>query len=587
MTDLSQLAQSGSLKFQDALLEMNLLTPQQVELLRVESINSGRSIAEIARDMGLLTDEDVTKIEGRVMNLPYVDLRASHIEKEVLGKLPEQMAKNYQLAPFEQVNENRYKVAVVDPKNIQALEALEFLSKKSGFRVDLYITSKDSMKSATDQYGNLTSEVGRVLTDATEELGGEKIEDQVETAGQLEKIVSEAPIAKAVSAILKYAVKNNVSDIHLEPTETELRVRYRVDGVLINSLNLPRRAINALISRVKILSNLKIDESRVPQDGRIKGTIDGKEIDFRVSTFPTVNGEKVVMRILDATAGIKTLEDIGITGRGFDKLVEGLAKPYGLTVVTGPTGSGKSTTLYASMSRLNQIGVNIVTLEDPVEYHMEGVNQSQINPKIGYTFAAGLRSILRQDPDIVMVGEIRDEETAEMAVHASLTGHIVLSTLHTNDAAGALPRLVDMGIEPFLMVSAVNTIVAQRLVRRICSACKAPTTLTPPELKAAQDIIDDMPDQVKHELKPLKDYTFMKGAGCDICNKTGYKGRQGIFEVLPLSEAVADVLLKRGSGTQIKEQAVKEGMVTMQQDGVLKVLNGITTFSEVVVRTKE
>ncbi len=584
--NLTQFSTATPTKFQDALLKLDLLTPQQVELLRVESINSGRPIEQIGRDMGLLDPEDIVRTWGEVLGLPYVDLREMTIHKEILNVLPEQTAKNYHLAPFDLIGDHRYKIAIANPKNVQALEALEFLSKKNGFQVDLHLASENSVTFALNQYGNLSTEVSQVLED-TADLDIEEVEEKVDTANQLERIVAEAPIAKAVSAILKYAVKNSASDIHIEPTEKQIKVRYRLDGVLVNTLNLPHKAQQALVSRIKIMSNLKIDETRVPQDGRFGGSFDGKAIDFRVSTFPTVSGEKVVMRLLDKESGIKSLEEIGITGRGFDKLVEGLSKPYGLTIVTGPTGSGKSTTLYASLVRLNKEGVNIVTLEDPVEYHMEGVNQSQINTQIGYTFASGLRSILRQDPDIVMVGEIRDEETAQMAVHASLTGHIVLSTLHTNDAAGALPRLTDMGVEPFLIASSVNTIVAQRLVRRICGRCKTEAALNAEELKGIQTIIDEMPKQVKDQLRPLKEYQFLKGAGCGVCNQTGYKGRQGIFEVLPLSDPVANALMKHASGTEIKDIAIEEGMVTMQQDGVLKVLAGITTFAEVVVHTKE
>lgn len=568
-------------------MALELLTPQQVELLRVESINSGRSIEEIGRDMGLLGEEDIVKVWSQVMSLPYIDLRDTAIKRDVLNKIPESVAKNYRMVAFDASTQNRVKVAVVDPRNIQALEALEFVAKKGGFRTDLHIASGESLKAAVAQYGNLSSEVSEVLKDATKEFEVTDVDEDVDTAKDLEKLVAEAPIAKAVSAILKYAVKNKASDIHIEPSEEEIRIRYRMDGVLVNTLNLPRNAHAALVSRIKILSNLKIDENRMPQDGRFNGMFDGKEIDFRVSTFPTVAGEKVVMRLLDKSGGIKTLEEIGVTGRGFEKLVEGLSKSYGMTVVTGPTGAGKSTTLYASLARVNDVGVNIVTLEDPVEYHMDGINQSQINPQIGYTFGSGLRSILRQDPDIVMVGEIRDQETAEMAVHAALTGHIVLSTLHTNDAAGALPRLVDMGVEEFLIASSVNTIVAQRLVRRICPNCPQTYTLTASEEEGMQKVIDAMPEGVRNELKALKEYSFLKGAGCDLCNGTGYKGRQGIFEILPMSDVIKDLLLDKKSGSEIKEQAIKEGMVTMQQDGILKVLAGVTTFEEVIMRTKE
>ena len=574
-------------KFQEALLNLSLVTQQQMEMLRIESINSGRPLDEIARDMGLLGPEDIVQAWGQVMNLPYIDLRETIIKRETLSKIPEQVAKNYRVVAFEPSGTNRLKVAISDPRNIQALEALEFVSKKGGYHVDLHIASDESIAHGIEQFGNLSSEVTKVIKDATKEFEVNDVKEDIESADALSKLVSEAPIAKAVAAILKYGVTNKASDIHIEPTESDIRIRYRLDGVLVNTLNLPHNAHAALVSRIKILSNLKIDEARVPQDGRFNAKFDDNEIDFRVSTFPTVSGEKVVMRLLDKTGGIKSLEEIGVTGRGFDKLVEGLAKPYGMTVVTGPTGSGKSTTLYASLSRLNDVGVNIVTLEDPVEYHIDGINQSQINPTIGYTFGSGLRSILRQDPDIVMVGEIRDKETAEMAVHASLTGHIVLSTLHTNDAAGALPRLIDMGIEPFLISSSVNTIVAQRLVRRICHACSQQTTLPKDELDAMAAIIAEMPKPVKAQLRPLKEYVFMKGAGCEICRSSGFQGRQGIFEVLPLTEPIEELLLHGASGSAIKDKAITEGMVTMQQDGILKVLAGITTFAEVLLRTKE
>lgn len=574
-------------KFQDALLELELLTPQQIEMLKVESINSGRPLEQIARDMGLLDTEEVVRAWGHVVRLPYIDLRDAAIKREVLNIIPDQVAKHYRVVAFAPAGEHRYKVAIADPKDIQALEALEFVSKKAGWGIDLHIASSDSLDASLRQYGNLSSEVTTVLKEASAAVADEDVKENVDNADQLEKIVSDAPIAKAVGAILKYAVKNSASDVHIEPTETDIKVRYRMDGVLVNTLNLPIKAHQALVSRIKIMSNLKIDENRIPQDGRFNGNFDGKEIDFRVSTFPTVGGEKVVMRLLDKSGGIKSLEEIGVTGRGFERLVDGLAKPFGLTIVTGPTGAGKSTTLYASLARLNDVGVNIVTLEDPVEYHMDGINQSQINTQIGYTFGSGLRSILRQDPDIVLVGEIRDTETAEMAVHASLTGHIVLSSLHTNDAAGALPRLADMGVEPFLIASSVNTIVAQRLVRRICHNCKQTYTLNESEVKSMSEIVDAMPKEVKALIKPLKEYSFLKGAGCDICNRTGYKGRQGIFEILPMTEAVKELLLKSAAGSQIKDKAVEEGMVTMQQDGILKVLAGITTLEEVILRTRE
>lgn len=574
-------------KLQDALVELKLLTPEQAELLRGQSINTGRPIEEIGRDRGLLTDEDIARATGQVMGLPYVDLRQMEIDRRILFQIPEQVANQYRVVAFGQSSPGRYKIALADPRNVQALQAVEFVTKQGALQADLYIASAESIRAAIQRYGSLTGEVSEVLNADQGDTKVEDVEEELRDAQQLERVVSDAPMAKAVAAILKYAANTGVSDIHIEPEEQEIRVRYRIDGVLVNTINLPRKVHAALISRIKVLSNMKIDESRVPQDGRFNSTFDNKEIDFRVSTFPTMHGEKVVLRLLDKSSGIKTLEEIGVTGRGFDKLVEGVNRPYGMTLVTGPTGSGKSTTLYAALQRLNDVAVNIVTLEDPVEYDMAGINQSQINPDIGYDFANGLRSILRQDPDIVMVGEIRDRETAEMAVQAALTGHLVFSTLHTNDAAGALPRLVDMGVEPFLIASSINTILAQRLVRKICEHCKGPAKISDSERASVEQIVKAMPKPTRDQLKPLKDYTFMKGAGCDVCGKTGYKGRTGIFEVLPMTETVKDLLLKRASGSAIAREAIAEGMVTMQQDGVLKVLDGITTIEEVLMRTKE
>ncbi len=579
--------QSSATKFQDALVELKLLTPEQAKNLRLQSINSGTPLEQLARDMGLVDDEGIAKAKGLMLGLPYVDLRNESVSREVLQAVPQQVAKNYAVVAFAKRG-SRYQIALQNPKNVQALEALEFVTKRSKLAVDLHIASRASVEQLVSQYGSLSGEVTEVLKETgPDDLAIEDVEEDLGSARMLEKVVSEAPIAKAIGAILKYAVKTNASDVHIEPTESDIKVRYRHDGVLENTLNLPRKTLPALVSRIKILSNLKIDESRIPQDGRFNSKFEGREIDFRVSTFPTVHGEKVVMRLLDKAQGLKTLEEIGVSGRGFDKMVEGLEEPYGMTLVTGPTGSGKSTTLYASLSRLNSVGVNIVTLEDPVEYSVDGVNQSQINPQIGYSFASGLRSILRQDPDIVMVGEIRDGETADMAVNASLTGHIVLSTLHTNDAAGALPRLVDMGVEPFLLASSINTLIAQRLVRKICDACTQTVEISAPERKTVEETVASMPKQIRDELKPLKDYKFQKGAGCDKCGKGGYRGRIGIFEVLPMSDGIKELLLGKASGTAIAKRAIEEGMVTMQMDGVLKVLAGITTIEEVMLRTKE
>ncbi len=429
----------------------------------------------------------------------------------------------------------------------------------------------------------MTAEVSNVLKDVNVDLNvDEAVDEDVENPKDLGKIIQEAPISKAVAVIIKYAVQSRASDIHIEPQENDVKIRYRIDGILQHTVSLPKSVHAAIISRIKILSNLKIDEQRIPQDGRFHTIVADKEIDFRVSTLPTANGEKVVMRLLDKSAGILTLEKLGLQGKGFDILSANIKKPHGMILVTGPTGSGKSTTLYAIIDKINDVGINIVTLEDPIEYYIKGVNQSQIRPDIGFTFANGLRSIVRQDPDVIMVGEIRDLETAEMAVHAALTGHVVLSTLHTNDAVGAVPRLIDMGIEPFLIASSVNVVVAQRLVRKICEKCKESYPATSEMQKEFEEEIEKLPEQEKKNINLTNPLMLYRGKGCNECNNTGFKGRLGIFEVLPMEDEIEELTLKKVPASKIQEQAIKLGMITMKQDGIIKVLTGITTMEEVL-----
>jgi type IV pilus assembly protein PilB len=400
------------------------------------------------------------------------------------------------------------------------------------------------------------------------------------------QVIEEAPIIKIVEVILTNAIEGSASDIHIEPSEKDVRVRYRIDGILHTSLMLPRNVLAAIVTRIKILSNLKIDESRLPQDGRFHMEVGKKSVDFRVSILPLIYGEKVVMRILDKTGSVPTLDQLGIRGLALKWVQENIKKTHGIFLITGPTGSGKSTTLYAILSILNTPNVNIVTLEDPVEYFIEGVNQSQINPEIGLTFAAGLRSILRQDPNVVMVGEVRDKETAELAVHAALTGHLVFSTLHTNNSIGAMPRLIDMGIEPFLLSASINVVAAQRLVRKICQNCKMEIPMTPAVETELKKNLEGIPEDYLQGFNP-KELKQFKGKGCEKCGNTGYQGRFGIFEVLPATTEIQELVLAKASSHRLYEEAKKLGMITMKQDGVVKVLRGETTMDEIIRVTTE
>jgi type IV pilus assembly protein PilB len=575
-----------TLDFESFLVEKGFLTKDILSKVRAESATAHRNLFDYLLSERYLSEEQLTQARGLFFNLPYIDLRSRSVKKEVLEVAPKEAVSNYKFVPFE-IENSVLRVALTDPTNLSALEALEFLSQKKKYRVELYITSYSSFQSIFRKTGNMTTEVTAALK-AVEEEKEEKKKTRkiVEEESVEQKIVDEAPISKIVDVVIRHAIEGRASDIHIEPSEEDLRVRYRIDGILHSSLILPKAVHSAIVSRIKILSNLKIDEQRLPQDGRFHINLDGKPIDFRVSTFPTVVGEKVVLRILDKSTGAPTLEELGVDGRALKIMNESIKRPYGMFLMTGPTGSGKSTTLYAILSLLNKPGVNIVTLEDPVEYFIDGINQAQIKPEIGLTFASGLRSILRQDPNIIMVGEIRDKETAELAVNSALTGHLVFSTLHTNSAAGAVPRLIDMGVEPFLLTASVNLLAAQRLVRKICDKCKG-----------EQKVIDSVADLIRTELTgvpeeelngvDLKNPKLYIGRGCPVCGNTGFRGRIGIFEVLPITKQIQNLINERTLESKILDQAVKEGLIFMRQDGLLKALRGQTTIEEVIRATKE
>lgn len=546
-------------------------------------------LAEILVKEKILDDENVAKARAAFLNLPFVDLNTVEIPDAVLDIVPEESRLFYKMIPYA-LEKRDLKVAIADPSNIQALEALEFLGQKNNYVIRIYVAPQSVVEDFLK--GNHRN-IGSVVVEALKDI--EKKEKQ-DTQAQLEdkkglvtppaEKAEDAPIVKIVDVILSNAVDAKASDIHIEPSENDVRVRYRIDGILHTSLRLPKNVLPAIISRIKILSNLKIEETRLPQDGRFHIEFGRKSVDLRVSTLPLMYGEKVVMRILDKTTKVPTLEELGLRGQGLKWVNENIQKTHGIFLITGPTGSGKSTTLYSILTIRNTLDVNIVTLEDPVEYFIEGVNQSQIKPEIGLTFASGLRSILRQDPNIVMVGEIRDEETAELAVHAALTGHLVFSTLHTNNAVGAVPRLMNMGIEQFLLSASVNLIMAQRLIRKLCDDCKRETKINSVAQKEIEAVLATVPKDYLEGLDP-KILKMYEAVGCEKCGNVGYKGRMGIFEILPLVDELQELIFNKEPAHKIYEAAAKIGMITMKQDGIIKVLRGETTLEEIARVTTE
>jgi len=538
--------------------------------VNISSMNTGKSVTEILLDKHLVNEDDLLSARAQVYNLPYISLVGLGISPELLALIPESVARKYKLIPFELDKDSaKLKVAMTDPLD---LPLVEFLEQKSGKSIIPYLAKESEiMEKIEEEYSSgLTVEVSEALKE-TGEVAVKTID-----VTKIGEIIKEAPIAKIVSTILEYAVRSRASDIHIEAQESRVRVRYRIDGILHEKLALPRSVHDAVISRIKILSGMKIDERRIPQDGRFNFKLGNEEVDLRVSSLPTVHGEKIVMRLLKKTGGIPDLPELGLTGPALKNLETAVTRPHGIILVTGPTGSGKTTTLYSLLCRLNTAKVNIVTLEDPIEYEIAGLNQVQVNPQAGLTFASGLRSFLRQDPNIILVGEIRDQETVALAVQAALTGHLVFSTLHTNNASTAIPRLLDLGAEPFLIVSVLNAVQAQRICRKICTVCKEDYTPTPEVIADIKNVLGPL---IPPDLGEIKLY---RGRGCKDCSNTGFLGRIGIFEVIPVSFAISKLIMERATAETIEQQARKEGMITMKQDGYLKVLKGITTIEEIL-----
>lgn len=535
---------------------------------------------EIIKNTQTVIDEAKSKAE--MLGVSFIDLTGKEIAVDILREIPEEAAIFYQFVPIAR-EEGILIIGMVNPDDLRAREALRFITQRSELHPEIYAITKIDFQNVLKQYRTLRGEVKKALKELEKELELEKgLLKPSEKEELAQKIVTEAPITKIVAVILRHATEGEASDIHIEPIETKIKVRFRVDGVLYASIFLPKEVQLAVVSRIKILADLKIDETRIPQDGRFHATVAGKKIDFRVSTLPTVNGEKVVLRVLDPTIGLRKFTDMGLQGYNLATLQESIQKPFGMILLTGPTGSGKTTTLYSILNELNREDVNIVSLEDPVEYYIEGVNQSQTHPEIGYSFASGLRHILRQDPDIIMVGEIRDEETASLAIHAALTGHILLSTLHTNNAAGVIPRLADMGIKSFLLPPTLNLAIAQRLVRRLCDKCKKEMTAPLEVSNIIEKEISTLGSEDKKTIKLNKPFTIYRAQGCKFCNNKGTKGRIALYEMLVMTPELEEITNKGATELLIKKEAQRQGMVTMRQDGIIKVLQGIISFEEMI-----
>jgi len=554
----------------DILLSQNLITPQQYQDIKVKSASLAISDVSVIEDMNIVSEDKLTEAKALQLGIPYISLESTSFSPQALSYIPRAVVERFQLIPF--LFDDKAKTLSIAMANPVDLEAISFVQQKTGLTVKAFAASQtDVQRSIGQQYRQeIVGQVGEALKE-TEEFSKTRTID----SSKIAEIIKEAPIAKIVSTILEYAVTSRSSDVHIEPQEDRVRVRYRIDGILYDRLSLPKTVQEAVISRIKILSEMKIDEHRSPQDGRFNFKVEDKEVDLRISVLPTTFGEKIVMRLLRKSGGLPTLNELGLAGTSLKNLETAILRPHGIIIVCGPTGSGKTTTLYSVLSKLNTTRVNIMTLEDPVEYQIAGINQVQINPGVGLTFATGLRSFLRQDPNIILVGEIRDEETTDLAIQAALTGHLVFSTLHTSSAAGALPRLIDLGAETFLLASTMNAVLAQRIVRRICDSCKEAYTPLP-------QILDEIKSGLGLLYKEKEDVKLYKGKGCNECGNTGYTGRIGIYETLTISEKIAALVLQSADSGTIEKEAISEGMITMKQDGYLKALQGITTIEEVI-----
>jgi len=566
------------------MLDAGLITETQFDKVQIRAKKKRQKIEDILVIEGLISQEELIKLKAYILGIPFVNIEKDIIPPEILKIIPEPIARKHNIIAFRK-KENNLEVAMVDPED---LRTIEFIKKKANLKILTRLTTPAGIKNALQQYQKtLEAEFGDIIKKEVKGIKHIKEDKKIEEKEKLRKVAKELPIMRIVDTLMKHAVIQRASDIHIEPTEREVIVRYRIDGILHDAMILPKTVSSGIVARIKVLSNLKLDEHRLPQDGRFKIETEEYKFSIRVSVLPTFAGEKIVMRLLPETVEASSLEGLGLRGDALEKIQYSLKKPVGMILVTGPTGSGKTTTLYAMMGILSTPEVNISTVEDPVEYRMSRVNQTQVNPKIGLTFASGLRSLVRQDPDIIMVGEIRDSETANLAINAALTGHLVLSTLHTMNAPGAIPRLIDMKAEPFLISSTLNIILAQRLVRKLCSE-KEKYTLKEAELKNLANYCDlDRVLAILKEEKIVKPQATLKNIDFyrpkpSKESAEGYSGRLGIFEVLSITESIKELIVKRAITDQIQAQAQKEGMITMVEDGFIKAAQGLTSIEEVL-----
>ena len=566
------------------LLDAGLITKEQFEAAIIKAEKTKQKVGDVLVSEGLISEEELIKLKAYILGIPFVNLEKEAVQPEVLKIIPEPIASSHNIVAFRKKG-NDLEVAMLDPED---LRTIEFIKKTTPLRILPRLTNPDSIKNVLRQYQKtLEVEFGEIIKKEVVVIKPIKEEEIVEEKAELQKIAEELPVIRIVDTLLKHAILQRASDIHIEPLEKEVLVRYRIDGILREAMTLPKMISPGIVARVKVLSNLKLDEHRLPQDGRFKVETEEYKYSIRVSILPVFDGEKIVMRLLSETARAFTLEELGLRGEALEIVQDNLRKPVGMILVTGPTGCGKTTTLYSMMEILNIPGVNISTVEDPIEYRMPRINQTQVNPKIGLTFASGLRSLVRQDPDILMVGEIRDNETSSLAINAALTGHLVLSTLHTNSAAGTIPRLIDMKAEPFLISSTLNCVLAQRLVRKLCPE-KEKYTLKESELKNIAKYCDlDMILKILKEEKIIrprddfKDIEFYRPKPTKECPE-GYRGRIGIFEVLSITATIKELIVKQAASDQIRAQAQKEGMKLMVEDGFIKAGQGITSIEEVL-----
>lgn len=603
------------MRISDALVEKLLkhnskVTEEQLAGLREQEKTEKKPLQDLIIKSNLLSEKDLTKLYAEEADVPFIELNTKEIKRDVLRLVPERIARQYKAVLFGVEEDGSKLLAMEDPDDIQAIN---FLQKQLGTDLKVHLATSSNIQAALDQYrGNISSELTKVISPDDE------IDEEEEEISE-EDVAEDSPIAQTVNLIIEYGVTSGASDIHIEPRENYVLIRYRVDGILREANKLPKKVLGALVSRIKILSNLKIDEKRMPQDGRFKVQVSGQIYALRVSTLPIVDGEKVVMRILNESAKASTLEELGYWGVALGTINKAIVQPHGMILVTGPTGSGKSTSLFSVLSMLNKPMVNISTVEDPVEYRIPGTNQTQVNPVAGMTFVNGLRALLRQDPNIIMVGEIRDSETANLAVQAALTGHLVFSTLHTNNAATCLPRLLDMGIEPFLIASTVRAVVGQRLVRRLCVDCREVYQPDAPVLKQIAELFRTDDTGTMKQIHELEKQALEGGIGktntskvnkespaelsttegkivklwkvhengCDNCGHVGYKGRMGIYEVLGSSTSIQKLIVSNATSEGIQDQAIKDGMIIMQLDGFVKALRGQTTIEEILRVTAE